>query len=116
VLINFHSCGHVLPLLDMFMDLGVDILNPIQASANDLDTLRAATTSRMALMGGISSATIVSGPPVAIRAEVAQRLWQLGRNGGYFCGPDQGMPWPDAHIRALTDAVEELGHYPLTPH
>jgi hypothetical protein len=28
VLINFHSCGHIMPLLDTFMALGVDILNP----------------------------------------------------------------------------------------
>jgi len=113
VLVNFHSCGHIQPLVKMFINLGVDILNPVQASANNLDALRAATQGKIALMGGVSSATIVSGPPKAIRAEVAQRLRQLGRDGGYFCGPDQGMPWPDAHIQALYDAVEELGHYPL---
>ncbi len=81
VLINFHSCGHIQPLLDLFMDLGVDILNPIQASANDLYALRSATQDRMALMGGIQSATIVNGPPEAIRAEIAIRLWQLGQHG-----------------------------------
>jgi len=51
----------------------------------------------------------------AIRAEVKERLWQLGREGGYFCGPDQGMPWPEEHIEALHRAVEELGVYPLSP-
>jgi uroporphyrinogen decarboxylase len=115
VLINLHSCGHITPLLDTWMDLGVDILNPIQATANDLDLLRARTQGRMALQGGVSSATIVAGPPSAIRAEVKARLWQLGREGGYFCGPDQGMPWPEAHIRALRDAVAAFGTYPLTP-
>jgi uroporphyrinogen decarboxylase len=40
VLVNFHSCGHIMPLVETFVDLGVDILNPIQASANDLDALR----------------------------------------------------------------------------
>lgn len=114
VIINFHSCGCIQPLLKLFMELGVNILNPIQASANDLDALRSATQGKMALMGGVSSATIVHGPPEAIRAEVAQRLCQLGKNGGYFCGPDQGMPWPEAHIEALHDAVEAMVHYPLT--
>ena len=75
--------------------------------------IRHATQGRMALQGGVSSATIVSGPVEAIRREVAQRLWQLGRDGGYFCGPDQGMPWPEAHIRALHNAVDDLGAYPL---
>jgi uroporphyrinogen decarboxylase len=116
VLINFHSCGHIMPLLDTFKSLGVDILNPIQATANDLDEVRRRTAADQAgicLQGGVSSATIVEGPVAAIRAEVAQRLWQLGRDGGYFCGPDQGMPWPAAHIQALHDGVAELGHYPL---
>lgn len=115
VWVNFHSCGHVTPLLQTFIELGVDILNPVQATANDLDALRAATQGRLALQGGVSSATIVAGPVEAIRAEVATRLWQLGRDGGYFCGPDQGMPWPEAHVQALHDAVADLGRYPLSP-
>ncbi len=113
VLVNFHSCGHITPILEAFMELGVDILNPVQATANDLNEVRRVTQGRMALQGAVSSATIVSGPVEAIRREVAQRLRQLGREGGYFCGPDQGMPWPEEHICALRAAVDELGRYPL---
>ncbi len=113
VLINFHSCGHIMPLLETFINLGVDILNPIQATANDLPKLREITQGRMALQGAVSSITLVRGPVEAIRAEVAERIWQLGREGGYFCGPDQGMPWPEAHIEALHKAVAEFGAYPL---
>ena len=115
VLVHFHSCGHVTPILDMFMDLGVNILNPVQATANDLDDFRRITQGRMALHGGVSSAIMMAGPPERIRAEVAKRIWQLGREGGYFCGPDQGMPWPKEHGEALQKAVEELGVYPLRP-
>lgn len=113
VLVNFHSCGHVEPLIGRFLELGVDILNPIQASANDLEALRAATQGRIALQGGVSSALVVSGPTGAIRDEVQRRIRQLGRHGGYFCRPDQGMPWPDDHIRALEDSVDEFGRYPV---
>jgi uroporphyrinogen decarboxylase len=115
VLIGFHSCGHVIPMLETFIELGIDVLNPIQATANDLDEFRRLTQGRMALQGGVSSKVIVSGPVSAIRAEVAQRLWQLGRNGGYFCCQDQGMPWPKEHFEAMTQAVAELGRYPLQP-
>jgi len=97
------------------MDLGVDILNPIQATANNLDELRLITQGRMTLQGGVSSATIVSGPIEVIRREVVQRMWQLGRDGGYFCAPDQGMPWPAEHIQAMNTAVEEFGQYPINP-
>ncbi|HOX08182.1 MAG TPA: uroporphyrinogen decarboxylase family protein [Planctomycetota bacterium] len=113
VLINFHSCGHITPILEMFMDLGVNILNPVQATANDLDEVRRATQGRMALQGGVSSAVIVAGPPEEIRREAVRRMWQLGREGGYFCSPDQGMPWPEEHIQALHEAVSEHGAYPL---
>jgi uroporphyrinogen decarboxylase len=113
VMIGFHSCGHVVPLLEMFMELGVDVLNPVQSTANDLDEVRRITQGRMALHGGVSTATLMDGPPEAIREEVKRRMWQLGRTGGYFCAPDQGMPWPEAHIAALRDTVAECGAYPL---
>ncbi len=115
VLVRFHSCGHVMHLLETFMDLGVDILNPIQATANDLDELRRVTQGRMAIEGAVNSDVIVDGPPERIRRLVRERMWQLGRDGGYFCGPDQGMPWPEEHIEALREAVEEYGRYPIQP-
>lgn len=113
VLIGFHSCGNVESLLDTFMDLGVDVLNPVQATANDLDRVRALTQGRMALQGGVSSATIMAGPPELIEREVRQRLWQLGREGGYFCRQDQGLPYPQEHLDALQEAIARYGQYPL---
>jgi uroporphyrinogen decarboxylase len=113
VLIWFHSCGYIEPFLDLFMRLGVNVLNPVQATANDLDRLRARTAGRMALHGAVSSATVMEGPPERITREVRERLWQLGRTGGYFCAPDQGLPFPEAHVSALREAVERYGRYPL---
>jgi uroporphyrinogen decarboxylase len=115
VIIGFHSCGKIEWMLDTFMRLGVDVLNPIQATANDLDRVRAVTQGRMALQGGISTEIIMNGPPERITEEVRRRIWQLGRDGGYFCSPDQGMPFPPAHIEALHQAVEQFGKYPLSP-
>jgi uroporphyrinogen decarboxylase len=113
VLINFHSCGHIEPVLDLFMELGVDILNPVQATANDLEVVRRRTQGRMALIGGVSSGLVMAGPVERIRAEVKARIWQLGRDGGYFCCADQGMPFPPDHLRVLREAVSEYGRYPL---
>jgi len=113
VIINFHSCGHIQPLLETFIELGVNILNPLQATANDLDEVRRVTQGRMALQGGVRSDVIVNGPTQAIRHEVAQRIGQLGRHGGYFCAEDQGMLWPEEHYQALELAVEEFGMYPI---
>ena len=113
VIISFHSCGKIEAFLDMFVDLGVDILNPVQATANDLEIVRTHTAGRIALQGGISTALIMDGPVEAITAEVRRRLWQLGRSGGYFCSPDQGMPFPPAHKEAFQQALETYGAYPI---
>lgn len=114
VIITRHCCGHVEPILDTFMELGVDVLNPIQATANDQQKVRKLTQGRMALAGGVSTRIIMEGPPALIRAQARQCMWVMGREGGYFCGPDQGLPFPEAHIRALHETVEEYGIYPLS--
>jgi hypothetical protein len=90
------------------------MLNPAQATANDLDKLRAATAGRMALQGGVSTATIMAGPVERIVQEVRRRLWQLGKDGGYFCAPDQGMPFPKEHIEAVQETIRQHGLYPLS--
>lgn len=115
VLISFHSCGHIIPLLELFIDLGIDVLNPIQATANDLTQVRRITQGRLALQGGLSSGLLVAGPIEHIRTEVQRLLCLLGRNGGYFCSPDQGMPWPAEHYAAYEQAMIEFAHYPI-PH
>jgi len=113
VLIGFHSCGNIGSVIGTFMELGVDALNPIQATANDLDRIRNMTKHRMALQGGVSSGIIMDGPVDRIIAEVQKRIWQLGQDGGYFCAPDQGMPFPKIHIDAVYGAIEKFGFYPL---
>jgi hypothetical protein len=93
----------------------VDVLNPVQATANDLVRVRARTQGRMALQGGVSSATVMEGPVERIMAEVRERLWLLGRHGGYFCTPDQHLPFPARHIEAFEQALDRYGRYPLQP-
>lgn len=113
VIINFHSCGHIEPVLDMFIELGVDVLNPVQATANDLAAVREKTDFKMALSGGVSTDVIMKGPVRAIESAVRDTIRLLGKNGGYFCGPDQGMPFPKQNIEAFYRAVEKYGKYPL---
>ena len=115
ILIAFHSCGRIESVLETFMTLGVDVLNPVQASANDLRRVRAVTQGRMTLQGAVSTKTLMEGPVDAIVAETRRRLWHLGRDGGYFCGPDQGMPFPKPHIEAFRQALADVGQYPLQP-
>lgn len=113
IITNFHSCGNVEALIDIFLKIGIDVLNPVQVTANNLDKIRELTKGRITLEGGINSATIIDGPIEKIVAEVRERIAQLGQDGGYFCTQDQYMPYPKIHLEALQKAVDEYGKYPL---
>lgn len=114
ILIHLHSCGNIEGMIPMFLELGVNVLNPVQADANNLTWVRAATQGRIALHGGVSCKTLLAGPVERIREEVRERCWQLGRAGGYFCDADQGLPFPQQHLAAFQQAVSEYGRYPMT--
>jgi len=97
----------------MLLELGADILNPVQASANDLVKIRQITQGKLALQGGVNSKTVLEGSIQEITDEVRTRIYQLGQEGGYFCCPDQTMPYPQENLDALTSAVNQYGRYPL---
>lgn len=111
VIVGFHSCGNMDSVLETFIDLGVNVLNPVQATANDLPGLRKKAGKRIAFQGGVSTGLVMDGPIEAIRAEVKKQIGELGKEGGYFCAPDQGMPFPEAHKKAFDEAVAEFGRY-----
>jgi uroporphyrinogen decarboxylase len=113
ILMEFHSCGSIAAFLDLFIDLKLDVINPVQATANDLEAIRRATMGKLALHGAVSSGLVFKGPPEKIKEAVRNTIHQLGQNGGYFCSPDQGMPYPKAHLDAFQEAVSEYGQYPL---
>lgn len=116
VLIRFHSCGNIEAFLELFMELGVDVLNPVQATANNLEKVRVCTQGRMALHGGISSRLLMEGPVEQIELETRRMIWKMGREGGYICAPDQDMPYPPGNRCAFDATVDQYGTYPLEPY
>jgi uroporphyrinogen decarboxylase len=116
VLITYHTCGHIMPLVADFLALGIDVLNPVQARANgDLVALRRQTQGRMALHGAVDTQyTLTLGSPGEVRAEVRERIRTLGAEGGYICAPDQDIPMPPENVWAFDGAVAEYGRYPAS--
>jgi len=117
--IMFHSCGDVGPLIGDFIDIGVDILNPIQTSTgsiSDLPALKKRFGKNMVFCGGIDSHRILPFGSVAeVREEVRRVMQILGPGGGCMIGPVHTVmnDVPPENILAMVDAVEEFGHYPL---
>lgn len=113
-LINFHSCGCVQDIVEDLIEVGVDILNPVQARANDLPLMKRKADGRMALMGAIDTQHVLMlGTPDDVEAEAKRVLGVLAPGAGYIIGPDQGMPFPPENIEALWRAAEKWGKYPL---
>ena len=85
--IFFHSCGAVAPLLDAFVEAGVDILNPVQCSAAGMDpaTLKAKFGDTLVFWGGgvDTQKTLPFGTVDEVRAEVRERVRIFGAGGGF---------------------------------
>jgi len=117
--IFFHSCGDVFPLIEDFIDIGVDILNPIQTSSgkmSDLAALKKRFGRNIAFCGGIDSHRILPyGSVEEVRQEVHRVIDLLGTGGGTMIGAVHTVmdDVPPENVLAMVDAVEEFGHYPL---
>ena len=115
----FHSCGDVAPLIGDFIDIGVDILNPIQTSTgsiSDLPKLKKQFGKDIIFCGGIDSHRILPfGTVGEVREEVRRVMQALGPGGGYMVGAVHTVmnDVPPENVLAMVDAVEEFGHYPL---
>ncbi len=115
----FHSDGDVAPLIPDFIEIGVDILNPIQTSAgkmSDLAALKKHYGDNIVFCGGIDSHRILPHGTVAeVRDEVRRVIQTLGQGGGCMIGAVHTVmnDVPPENVLAMVDAVEEFGYYPL---
>lgn len=83
-----HSCGNVTEIVPDLVDLGLDILHPVQPEAMDLTFLKREFGRELTLCGGVPTQTLlVHGTPVEVRREVRRLKEDLGRDGGYILEP-----------------------------
>jgi uroporphyrinogen decarboxylase len=111
----FHTDGDVFDLVDDFIDIGVDILNPVQTSAgrmSNLPELKRRWGSRLAFCGAIDTHRILpSGTPDEVRREVHRVLDVMAPGGGYMVASVHTImdDVPPENIVAMVDAVEDYG-------
>ncbi|MGE5620599.1 MAG: uroporphyrinogen decarboxylase family protein [Sphingomonadaceae bacterium] len=116
--IALHTCGSVHSLLPDLIDVGVQVLNPIQVSARDMEParLKAEFGSHLSFWGGIDSQHVLPyGTTEDVRAEVRRRVAEMGRGGGYMLAAVHNIQ-PDVPIEnvlAMFDEAREAGRYPL---
>ena len=109
--VMFHTCGAVSEIIDDLIDIGIDILDPVQVSAANMkpELLGEKFKGRIAFHGGINNQTTLTfGSPDEVRQEVIQTIEAFGPLA-YIVSPDQDMigDIPLENIEALFKTVRD---------
>jgi len=108
VLVILHSFGSIETIIEDVLEIGIDVLDPLQPNCNKLDLIRQRTAGRICLCGGIESSLLFSGNVDKTRSETHRRIRELGQQGGYIVGPDDEWDYPASTHAAMLEAV---AHY-----
>jgi len=112
-----HSDGAIVDVLPDLIEIGVDILNPVQVSAKGMgDTafLKREFGKDLVFWGGVDNQFVLSfGTPEKVKEEVKRRINDLSHDGGYILAPVHNIQanTPPENIIAMLEAWREYGRY-----
>lgn len=110
-----HSCGSIKPVLNDFIEMGVDAINPVQVSAKEMepDKLKEEFGDKITFWGGVDTQKLLSrGRPDEVRSEVQRLIRILGDKGGYVFGAVHNIQndvTPE-NIVAMYETAFEMAH------
>ncbi|MGE5139355.1 MAG: uroporphyrinogen decarboxylase family protein [Rudaea sp.] len=88
----YHSDGYIYPIIRELIEIGLDVLNPIQPAAMDPARLKRDFGDRLSFWGSMDlQHTLPHGTPDQVCAEVLLRLRTIGQDGGLILGPTHNM-------------------------
>jgi uroporphyrinogen decarboxylase len=104
-----HSCGSVYYLLDDLYDAGVNVMNPTQVSAVNMEPwrIKAKAAGKLCFHGGIDLQEVLPHfKPDAVKRNVEEVMAVLGKGGGYLCAACHSLPEdvPVENILAMCSA------------
>ena len=112
-----HSCGSVYKLIPDLIEIGLDILNPVQVSAADMDSrkLKEEFGEELTFWGGGCDTqwALPFGTPGQVRDEVRRRIEDLAPGGGFVFNQVHNIQVgvPPENIMAMYETVAEYGVY-----
>jgi uroporphyrinogen decarboxylase len=115
----YHTDGAVYPLLPDLVEIGVEVLNPVEVRAagmGDTQKLKREFGDRLSFWGAVDTHHVLPcGTPEEVREEVRRRIQDLGPGGGYVVSPVHNIQpdVPPENVVAMYEAAYELGRYPL---
>ena len=111
-LLCYHSDGYIEPIIPDLIEIGVDVLNPVQPECMDPAKLKKLYGDKLAFWGTIGiQRTLPFGTPEEVEAEVKERIETVGKGGGLYLSPTHSIApeVPLENIFALVEAVKEYG-------
>jgi uroporphyrinogen-III decarboxylase len=114
-----HSCGSILPLIPSFIEAGIDIINPVQWTAVNMDAraLKDRFGDRLVFWGGgvNPQQTLPFGTPDRVRREVQEHVRIFGRGGGFVFSTIHNVQpqTPVQNVLAMYEAFQKCRTYPL---
>ena len=110
VLFFYHSDGQIEEIIPDLIEIGVDILNPVQPECMDPGKIKSLYGDRLAFWGAVGTQTVMPhGTPAEVRDTVHRLFRTMGKGGGYVCAPSHTLepevPWDN--IVAFVDACRE---------
>jgi len=113
----YHSCGVVRPLISDFIEIGVDILNPVQYNLPDMDAISLKKEFSNDLVfwgGGVDTQSILSlKNPEIVRDEVRRQIERLGERGGFVFATVHNIQndVPVENLNAMWETIIQYGTY-----
>ncbi|MCX6090083.1 MAG: hypothetical protein NTX88_06925 [Candidatus Atribacteria bacterium] len=117
--VALHSCGSVLWIMGDLIDVGIDVLHPLQATAAEMGNparIKEMYGDRLVFYSNISNQSILpQGTPDEVRAEAKNKIKYLAPGGGYIfsAGHNIQADVPPENIIALFDTAYQYGRYPI---
>jgi len=116
--VMLHTCGDVYPFINDLIDCGIDILDPIQPRAAEMDRFRLKKEfgDKLCFHGGIDIQHVLPfGTDEEIEEEIKTAVQSLGPGGGYILGPAHNVQ-SDVSAGTLikmSEFVRKHGRYPI---
>jgi uroporphyrinogen decarboxylase len=110
----YHSDGMIEPIIPELIEMGLDILNPVQPECMDQAKLKAQYGDRLAFWGCVGTQTTMPfGTPEEVKATIKRLIETVGKGGGLLLAPTHVLEpdVPTENILAFFEAVDEYGVY-----
>lgn len=116
--VAYHSCGSVLWCMDDFIEMGVDILHPVQANAADMQDskmLKDKYYGKLTFHGGLDNQGKFHKDVDTVIEDVKSKIEAFAPGGGYLFSSGHNIQanCPPENIVAIFDTAKKVGKYPI---